>query len=187
MKVYRLKYSDEPKYDFLVCSVRIDSPWFYLCWSLGGQFSENVPTPVEYFANKNGQIEDYPLTNADQFLVSEKMFNIILSSGAKFDSYKSIVYSPNGSLRDDYYTLNFIESFESLDRQLSIYEINHDFPDTKVLRIKRLVLKRNSIPKNIHVFRLGENEGEILVSEELKEKFDDSNLTGISYEQVELA
>ena len=186
MKIYKLKYSDEPEYDFLVCSVKIDSPWFYLCWSLGARFSEEMPTPIEYYSDKDSQIEDYPLTNADQFLVSKKMFNLISTFGAKFDTYKSIVCSPNGSIRNDFYTLNFIESFEALDRKLSVYENDPDFPETKVYRIKRLVLKKKAIPKDVHIFRLGENETEILISESLKEQFEDGNLTGIAFENIEL-
>lgn len=187
MKIYRLNYSDDPEYDFLVCSVKDDAPWFYLCWSLGNRFNEDIPTPIEYYADKDGQIEDYPLTNADQFLVSKKMFNLFIGSGAKFDTYKSIICSPNGDIRNDFYTLNFTESFDALERQLSVYEIDPDFPETKVHRIKRLVLKKNAIPKDVHIFRLGENEVEILVSENLKGKFEDENLTGIAYEQIELA
>lgn len=186
MRIYRLNYADEPEYGFIVCTVKEDSPWFYLCWSLGQRFSSNIPTPIEYYADKDGPLEDYPLTNADQFLVSEKMFNIINSSGAKFDTFNSIVYFPNGNFRNDFYTLNFIASFQALDRQCSAFEIDPDFPETKVHRIKRLVLKENAIPKNVDIFRLGENEVEILISQNIKEKFENNNLTGIAYEQIEL-
>lgn len=187
MKLYLLKNSDEPVTDFIVCSVKINSPWFYLCWSLGKPFDETIPEPIVYYADGIGDIEDFPLTNADQFLASNRLKEVILSSGAKFHSFESKIVLPNAEELNKFYTLNFIEAYFTLDKEKSKYEKDTDFPETKVREISQLVVNSNSIPTNTQIFRLGENESNIIVTDNLKQKIETLKLTGIKFIEVQVS
>ena len=187
MSVYLLKNSDEPIFNFIICTVKIDSPWFYLCWSLGRPFEEKIPEPIQYFADKDGELEDYPVTNADQFLVSEKVLNLIETSGSKFDNYKSEIIFPQGKRVKNYYTINFTESMAALDWKKSIYEKDPDLPPSKVKYVKKLVVKSTSIPKEAYIFRLKEFEPYILITEKFKDQMIDLQLSGFKFINVELS
>lgn len=187
MAVYLLNNSDEPEFNFITCSVPIDSPWFYLCWSLGRAFEEAIPEPIQYYADKSGEPQDFPVVNADQFLVSEKVLKIIKSSGSKFDAYKSEIILPQAKSLKNYYTLNFTESIAALDWEKSIYDRDQDFPSLKVRNTQKIVLKIQSVPKGSYIFRLAENESHLLVTEEFKDQIGHQNLTGFKFIEVELS
>ena len=185
MKFYLFTYSDEPVTDYVVCYVKESSPWFYLCWSLGKPFDEAFPTPIIYYADREEELQDYPLTNADQFLVSNTFHDVLVASGAKFASYESKIILPSGDILSHYFTLNFTESYFVLDRERSVFENDPDFPETHVYRIKKLILKSDLIPKDTQIFRLGESEINIIISEKLKQRIESKNLTGIEFNEIQ--
>lgn len=182
--VLNLGYSDGHKTKFTVCSPEVESPWFYLCWNLGKPFKDQVSEPIIYHQHGEGHLKDYPVTNAGQFLISERMLQVIESTNSKFDKYESQIITPTGKVIENYYTLNFTESYIALDKELSVYSNSPINPD-KIRHIKKLVLKKSLIPPNVDIFRLAENTVTILISSKLKKAFEEAKLTGLRYEQVQ--
>jgi len=171
---------------FLVCTNRPSSPWFFLSWNIGKPLGDSVQEPIVYFGDLDLKPEDLQLTNGIQFLVSERLLEILKAHGANAEVFRSEIVFPNGKRRMDYFSLNFLDVFPVVDRGRSVFEVDPDFPDTKIYEIKRLVLNESSIPSS-PVFIMQENLSYILVSENLRNDIQHHSITGVRFEEIDLA
>lgn len=173
--------------EFVTCTINDDSPNSEIWWSSGKPISEKIEEPIIYHVYDKGEVEDFPLTNSGQFLVSEKFLKTLLESNVHFDNYKSKIILLNGKELDGFYTINFTGSLNVLDRDKSIYKPDPDFPDTKVYKLENIVIKKELIDKDIDIFRMKENPSILLVSNSLKNKLLNAKITGVDFKQVEVS
>ena len=180
MKIYEIGYADGESTNFAVCTPIIDSDWFYLCWSLGRPFEQKIDEPIIYNVDGKADIGDFPTTNADQFLISYNIYEILLKTNAKYQSYLSVLIKEDGTKIQNYYTINFVESFSCYHRELSKYRIDEDgfarFDDEPIY-------DKSLIPENKEIFRFADGV-EIFVTEKFREKIKSSNITGMGFREI---
>lgn len=182
-KIYRLMRPRTFETEFLVCTNKPSSPWFFTPWNIGRSLGDSVPQPVVYFGDHNLEPEDLQLTNGIQFLASERLVTILRKWHANFEEYKSEIVFPSGQKRSDYYSLNFLDVFPVVERKLSIFEPDPDFPDTKIYEIRDLVIEKDALPA-VPIFLMGENLSYILVSEDLADELKRQEISGISFQKM---
>lgn len=185
--IYMLENTAGSATKFVTCTIPEESPYFYTWWTSGKPLKEKIEEPIIYHVyDHDGSVEDFPFTNAGQFLISSKLYQLLKESGAKFDSYRSnIIIEDTGIWLKDYYTINFIESYPVLERQLSDFDIDPDFPESKVRTIRKLVVKATAVPKKIEIFKLAESRVVTMVSKKFKEKMITAGITGVVFKSVE--
>ncbi len=187
------------------CNNNPDSPWFWLTWNLGRpfdlehirskikEFGEKkevvdllqiqIPEPIIYQVDFIGRkkdliIEDYPPSSS--FLISNAMLEVIRTSGANFDKYRSVVIMLDGRQLTNYVSINLTESFSVLD--LSKYEFRED---GNLKTYYKVIMKRSLIPKDKELFILKEGI-ERIVSETLKNKLEAAGLKGVGFIPLEI-
>ena len=80
----------------------------------------------------------------------------------------------------NYYTINFVESFSCYHRELSNYRIDEDgfarFDDEPIL-------DKSFIPENREIFRFADGV-EIFATEKFREKIKLSDITGMGFKEI---
>lgn len=190
---------------FYKCNNNPDSPWFWITWNLGCPLDlgyirsmtkefgdkkevlellkDHIPEPIIYHVDFIGRkkdliIGDYPPSSS--FLISNDMLEIIKTSRANFDAYRSVVTMPDGRKFTNYVSINLTESFSVLD--LSKYEFRED---GSLKTYNKVILKRSLIPKDKELFILKEGI-ERIVSETLKNKLEAAGLKGVGFIPLEI-
>jgi len=183
MRLFEIGYSDGEATNFVVCTPIVDSDWFYLCWSLGHPFEKEILEPIIYHVDGKADIEDFPCTNADQFLISYRAFNILKAANSKFDAYQSVLIKEDGTEVKGYYTVNFTESFSCFHRGLTKFHLDEDgfvkFDGPKTY-------DKTLIPKGPEIFRTKDGI-EILVTEDFRNKIRLGGVTGMGFKEVKVA
>jgi len=180
MKIYQIGNSDGESTNFSVCTPIINSDWFYLCWSLGRPFEQKIEEPIIYNVNGEADIEDFPITNADQFLISDNIHNILQNTNAKYHAYLSVLIKENGTQIHNYYSINFLESFSCYHRDLSKYRIDED---GFVRFDEEPIYDKSLIPANKEIFRSADGV-EIFATEKFREKIILNEITGMGFREV---
>jgi hypothetical protein len=183
---YILGNETSNKTRFVTCTILKESPYFFTWWTSGKPLSQRVEEPILYHVYDNsGPVEDFPFTNAGQFLVSEKLYKLLEQTGAKYDSYRSgILIEDTGERLENYYSINFIESYSVIDRAKSKFESDPDFPETDVRTIYDLVIKREKVPPGLGILKLRENQVVTIVTKQFKDKIVAAGITGVSFKPV---
>ena len=75
----------------------------------------------------------------------------------------------NKILKNHYYLAQLVGSLSCIDREKSDFDISH-MKEGQILTFRRLVLDHSKIPKDKHIFRLGEMRQLIIVSKDLAYK-----------------
>lgn len=184
---YKLENASSAETKFVTCTIPEESPYFYTWWTSGKPLQQDIVEPIIYHVyDHSGPVEDFPFTNAGQFLVSERLYQLLKESGAKFDSYKSsILIEDTGKCLNNFYTINFTESYSVLNRDMSDYIPDPDNPDLKVRTIIKLVIKSSSVPSGIDIFKLAESRVVTLVTDRFRRMVIKKGVSGVDFKLIE--
>lgn len=171
---------------FITCTIPQDSPYFFTWWTSGKPLPQQIKEPIIYHVYDSSETpEDFPFTNAGQFLVSSKLHGLLEKSGASYESYQSsILIEETGERIDGYYTINFTDSYAVLDRERSKFEADPDFPETDVRTIYELVINKHKVPSQVGIFKLRENQVVTIITKSFRGKLIEEEITGVAFKPV---
>lgn len=171
---------------FITCTIPQESPYFFTWWTSGKPLLQKINEPIVYHVyDSSGHLEDFPFTNAGQFLVSLKLYDLLEKTGASYESYRSIILvEETGERIEGYYTINFTDSYAVVDRDRSKYDPDPDFPETDMRTIYDLVINKSKVPSRVDVFKLRENQVITVVTKNFRYKLIDAGVTGVSFKPV---
>ena len=184
-ELYELRHAIDQSTNYSVCVCQSNSPWFYTCWSLGRKLDDVPNVIIEFVLEGKSPLEDFQMTNADHVLVSDKLFQILKASEAKFDWYESIITKKGKIIDTSFKVINFTESFWCMKKSQSIYKDSRDVPGM-VRNVEKLVISRPKLPKQ-KIFRLGENTSILLANNDFKVAVESEKLTGLRFCEVEVS
>ena len=156
--------------------------------AFGESLKKHFPNDVTFNLSKQGGVKltDYIPNNNAMLVVSEKLKDLLAKTGEDFEFYSVNIRDKKGRLVEKpYYLAQLVGSLPCLDWKNSDYE-NNDLIEGQVLYFRRLVLDAEKIPKNKHIFRLGEKEELIIVSHDLGyEIYRTHNCRGMIFQVIE--
>jgi hypothetical protein len=133
--------------------------------------------------DKDLPLDDYVFTVAGQFLVSEKLLNVIKALSPSIEVFPSIIRFKDKKIYSDYYTINFVGAFNCADWERSEYTVNEYSPD-RFKDLRRIVLSVAKLPTDA-LFRLGEYRVKLVINEEGKRVIEEGGFSGIEFRPVE--
>jgi hypothetical protein len=183
---YIWEFLTNKKTKFFKCGLEIFEGSSRIPWNSGIKFeSEKLPKLLQYKAVNNFSPEDYVLTNGPQFLVSEKIVNILKTQNPEgIEYYDSEIIRPSGEVLKGFSTLNITNVVECMDKAKSKYRYE-EFGPAKAIMFDELRLDHEKIPEKIKVFRLLEARTLVIVNQEIKAAFESKSITGVKFIPVE--
>jgi hypothetical protein len=171
---------------FFKCGLEIFEGSSRIPWNSGIKFeSDKLPKLLQYKAANNLPPEDYVLTSGPQFLVSERIVNILKTLNPEgIDYYDSEIIRPSGEVLNGFSTLNITDVVDCMDKEKSKYRYE-EFGPAKVTMFDELRLDHEKIPDNIKVFRLFDARTLVIVNQEIKHAFESESIIGIKFIPVE--
>lgn len=184
MKLYVLKHACGKDQLYPICFNPSDSPWYYLCWTLGAPFRQSVPTPIVYHMAGPPSLADYIRTNAGHFLVSSRFLVVVSSVATAFRAYESHIYAANRLLSKNYWSINMERLYPCFDWRRSDYDMGGPAGQRYVSYVRSLALQQTGIPADEQLFRVQGYSMAIVITEHVRDLIQKANLTGIDCEEV---
>ncbi len=155
----------------------------------GERCSEWFPGEVAFDCdvdNPSTRLPDSIFNNSLLLIVSEKLKELIENNTTTEIEFLKIFIRNHKKRKVEktYFIANVLKTISCMDRNKSDYE-NSSLDKSQVHHIKHLVLDENKIPKEINIFRLGEENDLILVREDLVKVIESSGLTGLQFGKIE--
>ena len=191
MKIYQMEYSCISREDHSTCTAVFDDPNIEkeypagIPFTLGEPLQADIPTPIRFELDKQLPLDDYLYTSNGEFLVTDKLFQLIKCSCNNFKSYESEIIYKDKLVLTNCKTINFEQSFSVMDWEKSNFEEDPDFPKEYVSHVRKLVIDTSKVPKDEHIFRLKEASVYILATDKFKQLIEKENITGISFIELE--
>lgn len=136
--------------------------------------------------NKKEEPEDYlSITSACAILVSEKIAKVLKPLDLNIQFLPSKIIKEDGTVYDNFCTLNIMENIYCVDMEKSIVEKTYLSDGTELLDIRKLVLDESKIPKEKKIFHLGEEVVWLIVHQDVVDLVQAVNPTGIKFIPVE--
>lgn len=186
MHYYKLIYDYEKDDNYVNCvAANIGSMNEYI--TISGKEIEQWDTVVfEYDSVEGNVLTDY-LANLYRWLVVSSDFRRLTQNIIE----KQVQYLPVKIIDkftkveiDSYCVANIVTVIDALDLGKSKYDV-FELDGEKIISIEKYALKGNEIVGK-HIFRIKDDTIPVFVSEELKKKIEDNNLTGFEFLQVDV-
>jgi hypothetical protein len=140
------------------------------------EISETLIYDVEEIDSYLSEYDYLPVSSGPP-LVSKRFKTVFANiESFKVDYLKAKIISKNGAINDDFFSLNILNSYEGMDKEKSIFEINK----YGILKIKKLFLIQKFMEENL-ISRLGEKKSIIIVNETFKELCLQNKLKGMDF------
>jgi hypothetical protein len=197
MKYYEVDlHSDElnrmGKKDFHPFVAELDKKyWDYEFAVQQGKYIDSWDENICMNSCQDGKPDDLLATGAYFLLFSDKVIELFNKNGITGFQYLPIkIYKMNVSRLEGYnYVANIYNQVECLDLEKSKYDFYDDIrPDLKgkIKHISKFVLVSSKIPTDLDIFRLKEQEVDIIASERLASLYIKNKFTNLAFNEVEV-
>jgi hypothetical protein len=148
-------------------------------WISGQPFGVDMPDPILYEQDKPGPLEDFLYTSMSQFLVSRRLFDVVRSMSTCARGYPAQIFYEGELLSDDYFAVNFEESWSCMDLKKSKFKKSKIHGH--IHRVTRLVLCEDRIPRTEQIFRLRDFSVFLIASRAFKDAVENECMSGIGF------
>jgi hypothetical protein len=177
---YILKYATDNVKDYTIYGEVVPENIKYkYCWTSGEPFLVEMPSPIIYIQDKKEELsKDFLFTSTNQFLISDRFFNIVKRMSTCARGYVAHIYYDDVLVSDKYYAVNFEKAWACMNLKKSKYtkSPNLDY----ILRVTRLVLNEEEVPNSEEIFLLKEFAF-MIATNRFKEIVESNQITGVRF------
>ena len=135
--------------------------------------------------NKNGEPEDYPMTNGGYLLVSDKIERALRQVDANIQYLPARIQKKSGKIYDNFWTLNVLDVISCTDFGRSKVRRTPLPNGGEIVRILKLFLDERKIPAGKKIFRLGEQKTWLIVHQDIVDLLSPLHPVGLKFIPVE--
>lgn len=178
-------------------NIILEDPYFFECFLEGfeddNKLDDREPLDnitnsiITYNTEYNGvNPGDYPYSGTIlNFLVSNKVVELLKPFDVNMDIYPSRIVKNNGEILDNFSTLNIYSSVECADIDKSNVRIKELSSGDRIVRFKKIVLDESKIPTTEKLFWLGEEDVFLIVHQDIVDVLEKADVTGINLIPIE--
>ena len=149
---------------------------------MGTFYAEDVPSPIMVRLNpkRGSRMRDVFLLDVPLF--SDDFLSVLQAEGVdNLQLFDAEIHAPDGTVYTNYKAVNIIGLVLCANLRKSIYLTESEPP---LMEFSKLVIDESKIV-GANLFRLAEDSLVVIVSESLKDKIEQANLTGFSLKLLE--
>lgn len=147
-----------------------------LCKGVKQNTSEVLKYEVEKIDDYLFKYDYLPVSSGPPLVSNQFRKTFFNYNNFNVEYFNALIVSKDGNYDDTFLALNILDSYDGMDKQRSIYEINK----YGILKIKKLFLN-SGFMKDSLISRLGEKKSIIIVNDVFKEICSKNKLKGMDF------